>query len=581
MSITELSADAAELIASVDRFWDAVQPAAENFLYGSDFDDVLIAGVSGKTHVLTGLGADDVSTLGAQISVNIAGGDNTIVGGDGADSFYLSASAELLDQTIDGAGGSYDLFALSLIYRSHHLDLGALPATLTLSGIEEWGAGTRADVIFGTADDNSFLDMRGDDTFYGGSGSEVFYDADGDDSYLGGAGDDVFTDRDGADVFDGGEDFDTLRYAGYTWTGLQISYDAQGWRLEYVFDSGATFGETRLTSIEAINLYTSGDDNVTYSAGTNGFGEEWTLRNTSGGERLLRISGDSDGLWLWSTFVETYDEMTGQRTGTQTTFDTGVLQSVVLEPTTQDFITLTMEDVPDIYVWQTYVDSYVAGVLDNRVMTMDNGDLVNTDFRTDGSRESAQFVDVSDSWYYGEITDTFHDNGSRFTRRQVMDNADVVYFQWDDAGLLRVLELTDGDDDMPWEFYQTTYDSNGVTYRFIREDDGDQQQSYYWEGGGGLKSVWITDASDSEAWLVQHLEYNEAGVLISKTLEQDDNDDWVWSYDDAGVLQTFEIADGNGSEAWDLRRDVYEADGVTLDYREFHYADGSIDHIEF
>lgn len=215
-------------------------------------------------------------------------------------------------------------------------------------------------------------------------------------------------------------------------------------------------------------------------------------------------------------------------------------------------------------------------------MTMDNLDIVRSYYTADGVRSSIEFFDYSGTRAYSEITDQFDTvSGDRIRRYQVMDDGDEISLRWNAAGVRVQILIWDNNDDSPWNsYFEEYYDTGVLAERTIYSDDGMHQVQLFDEAGI-LQSIEFTDDLAGQAWATQTLIYNDARVVVEKELVQDNADIWTWNYSDTGVLETFELQDISDAHAWETRVDVYEADGVTLDYREFHYDDGSTTVIDF
>jgi Ca2+-binding RTX toxin-like protein len=178
---------------------DAAGDTYTNFerVIGSRFSDNLIS--SGVANRLEGGAGDDTLT-----GFGLAGtGTDTLIGGAGNDTYHVSAS----DTVIDESGGGYDQVYSTVTYA-----LSANIENLFASGgnaIDLTGNGS-SNLIIGNDATNRLTGHGGDDALHGNGGNDVLDGGDGNDGLNGGDGDDVLNGGTGNDALDGGIGNDNL-----------------------------------------------------------------------------------------------------------------------------------------------------------------------------------------------------------------------------------------------------------------------------------------------------------------------------------------------------------------------------------
>lgn len=333
--ITDFEAEAVALVASPADFYAAIF-TSHYYIFGSQYDDVLVASANYNHEIYTGEGDDLVKILATGVSLSriyLEAGSNTVYAGENnTSSFRLFSAALQLPQTYDTSQANVAAWGLRSFTDGEVFDLRLLsPGTVLPTGLPI-GTGSNNEIYYGWDYDTSWNDDYGDDQYYGGSEADQFSDYFGNDTYMGGDGDDrvLFNVPDTA--------------AAHT-----ILYDAGGW-VVHATGFADSLGNNRLEDIETLVFFDweTPTDRLTGTLGTNGYGEAWTLRNQDD-VRVARISGDSDDRFEWSTFSEGYDPVTGQRIQLDTVFDDGRIQHVTLDGETQDFRLMTVVDAGDAY----------------------------------------------------------------------------------------------------------------------------------------------------------------------------------------------------------------------------------------
>jgi Ca2+-binding RTX toxin-like protein len=142
--------------------------------------------------------------IGSNFNDTLTGGNgHVLVGGAGNDTYHVSAS----DTVIDESGGGYDQ-----VYSTVTYTLSANIENLFASGgnaIDLTGNGS-SNVIIGNDAANRLTGHGGDDALYGNGGNDTLSGGDGNDALNGGGGDDVLDGGSGNDILDGGAGNDAL-----------------------------------------------------------------------------------------------------------------------------------------------------------------------------------------------------------------------------------------------------------------------------------------------------------------------------------------------------------------------------------
>lgn len=157
----------------------------------------LVAGTAGADKLSTDIKRDTIIEAGAgnDMLTSSGVGHNTLIGGDGDDTYRVSIGTE---QVVEMAGGGSDTVSASVDYT-----LGDHVERLALTGDARKGTGNaQNNDISGTAYDDVLSGMGGDDELQAGAGN---------DHALGGDGADTVYGSDGNDTVEGGEGADRLR----------------------------------------------------------------------------------------------------------------------------------------------------------------------------------------------------------------------------------------------------------------------------------------------------------------------------------------------------------------------------------
>lgn len=193
---------------------------------GNAENNVLIG--TGQNGVLQGLGGDDAlysnsSNSGTLQNVNYplswnSYGVDTLVGGTGNDSYYISAAAEATDVVVEAAGEGTDtvyistglsrMFSINEFANVENLRLDDYSANASLTG------DSGANQLYGSRGNNELIGGGGDDILVDRSGFGALgtYEWDSD-TLDGGDGNDQLTSAYGSDVLDGGAGNDSVSVA--------------------------------------------------------------------------------------------------------------------------------------------------------------------------------------------------------------------------------------------------------------------------------------------------------------------------------------------------------------------------------
>jgi len=272
-------------------------------IIGSDFNDS-ISGDAFANTIMGGLGGDTLSG-------GTAGGNDTIFGEDGADSFRMFGALTPIDR-IDGGDG-YDILELDGDYAAG-LTFGTTTAinieqitvnagndyNLTLnnaiSTTDLWVDGSSLGPgdtlrLNAAAETNNLYAVGGlgNDTLIGGAGSDTLIGGDGIDSLAGGAGANLFVGGAGGDTMTGGTGIDAADYSGSA--AVTVDLNNVGPQV-----SGGDANGDRLSGIENVIGSASGDK-ITGNTVANtlwGGGGIDTLNGGSGNDTLVGgVGGDS------------------------------------------------------------------------------------------------------------------------------------------------------------------------------------------------------------------------------------------------------------------------------------------------
>jgi serralysin len=172
---------------------------------------------SSSIAISLGLADDSVTNSGTIFgSIFLGGGNDTfrgiggvvdgvVLGGDGNDTYFISDSAIVLNESA-GAAAGLDTVHSTVSYR-----LANNIETLRLLGFAQTGIGNAsANLMVGNAADNRMAGQAGNDTLQGGEGNDWLAGGDGNDTLQGGDGDDWMRGGAGNDSLLGNTDNDTL-----------------------------------------------------------------------------------------------------------------------------------------------------------------------------------------------------------------------------------------------------------------------------------------------------------------------------------------------------------------------------------
>jgi Ca2+-binding RTX toxin-like protein len=330
-------------LSSIQRTIDSITVAAgtaidgygfidqiSNFeqVYGSGFDDILIAGETGSS--LSGgdgadqlFGSDAVDTLLGDKGIDTlhgGGGNDIIQGGEGDDFLYGDANDDILmgqsgDDHIDGGAG-VDL-------ADYQVDTANVVVNLSDSDKTADGVTVAAlHANHGDDDTDTLVDIEGaigsnqDDYFFGGDGDNGFYGRDGKDTFNASGGADTLVGEGGDDTYyiDSLQTivFDNLRSTGggYDTVYASIDYsldDAAGKRadIEELHLTGLARSATGNALGNAI-FGTSGNDYIDGGAGIDtlsGAGGNDTYVFDNGSDRVVEAEDDGHDTILLATGV--------------------------------------------------------------------------------------------------------------------------------------------------------------------------------------------------------------------------------------------------------------------------------------
>ncbi|SIS77152.1 calcium-binding protein [Phaeovulum vinaykumarii] len=226
--------------------------AGADHLFGGDGDDVLDGG-AGDDQLNGQAGADDfvIGSGGADTIVDfrISEGDRLIFEGSVLDPVQLAQIGARLDATgigraddlqvmlRDGSVTLLDFFALNpgievgpgggdvpATWETLGIGPAGPPSVILDVGNDRFRGGDDAELIDGSAGDDSIYGGGGDDTILGGEGQDTLFADLGHDTLIGGAGDDMLVLSRSASTADGGDGDDTfvlslVRGAGHVVTG--------------------------------------------------------------------------------------------------------------------------------------------------------------------------------------------------------------------------------------------------------------------------------------------------------------------------------------------------------------------------
>ncbi|MEM7722527.1 MAG: Hint domain-containing protein [Pseudomonadota bacterium] len=177
-----------------DIFFDAVAIPPDTV----GGDDSLLGGEGADT-IEGGQGDDTIEGgIGDDVLTDVAG-SNSIDGGDGNDSVFVTGIG---DNTVLGGDGDDTITVFVGGLATNTIDGG--------SGNDLINAGDSADTITGDIGNDTLDGGAGADSVDGGDGDDTLIGFTGEDTIVGGAGDDNITAGDDADIIDGGADNDTL-----------------------------------------------------------------------------------------------------------------------------------------------------------------------------------------------------------------------------------------------------------------------------------------------------------------------------------------------------------------------------------
>jgi Ca2+-binding RTX toxin-like protein len=234
--------------------------AGADLLQGSAGDDLLVSGANADT--LQGGDGDDVLDLGADFLATdrIDGGadlDTLKLSGNYAAGISLSATTLVnVEAIVLAAGNSYKLTLNDANNTSSlTIDGSALAAgqVVGINGAAETASALRAT---GGAGDDGLTGGAGSDVLKGGDGKDTLTTGAGDDTVDGGAGNDTIVlagNLTALDRIDGGADNDTVTLSGN-------------------YSAGVVLGATTITNVETITLAVGNSYNMTLDDATNDAG---------------------------------------------------------------------------------------------------------------------------------------------------------------------------------------------------------------------------------------------------------------------------------------------------------------------
>ena len=241
----------------------AVSMTSIETVIGGSGNDTILGDSTAADMLIGGAGNDQLLGGGGDDILDGGTGNDFMDGGAGNDTFVVDSAA---DAPLDTSGGR-DLVRSSVNFTLFDgLDDLELIGPLALSGK---GNGA-ANALYGSAYDNTFEGLQGNDTFYGGAGNDVMTDVSGNDTFYGGDGDDRISDDSGNDVFYGGAGRNTLQGGQgndtYFVDSADFIMDSAGQGVDTIISS-ISYQLDTLIEIEALTLTGNARDGVGTSRG--------------------------------------------------------------------------------------------------------------------------------------------------------------------------------------------------------------------------------------------------------------------------------------------------------------------------
>ena len=256
-----------------------------NFISGGENSDTITA-LDGGNRIYAGDGANTVTTGGGRDMISTGRGADTIVAGGGVDNIYLRGGADTVD-----AGAGHDRLHINYAAMASNVTGGITGGVLAGGYVGHIADSLGNSINFRSAESFTVTTGAGNDTIITGSGADVLRGGNGNDHFSGGkgadqlfgdAGDDRLRGGLGNDVMTGGSGADVFVFGTIRETGVLGGHDM-------IRDFEVGSDHIGLVSIDA-NWNTSGNQ-AFHFIGSAGFtSAAGQLRFADG-----LITGDVDG----------------------------------------------------------------------------------------------------------------------------------------------------------------------------------------------------------------------------------------------------------------------------------------------
>lgn len=173
----------------------------------------------------------------------------------------------------------------------------------------------------------------------------------------------------------------------------------------------------------------------------------------------------------------------------------------------------TVTDTEDAFAWAMLERSFDVNGLAQNVATLDNGDVITTQFGL-GGETTTTFEDVSDARGWQTQTETRDGDGDLTADSFVFDDGLLLSRTYDADGDIATRSRTDAGDNRAWASVEESYTDGTLRTLSITQDDGDVVTLEY-DASGVLTTRTFIDNADTQPWETRIWTYDNEGTIIA------------------------------------------------------------------
>ncbi|MEP5151926.1 VCBS domain-containing protein, partial [Planktotalea sp.] len=298
-------------------------------------------------------------------------------------------------------------------------------------------------------------------------------------------------------------------------------------------DDGQSIMKTFNNNVQSSQVIADVDDNFGFTTKTKLFDSSGqitsyqinyddgrtSMTSYDDGVRTASTLTDTASAYDWDTRFFDYDDATGKLISVTTTFDSGVVETVLaaVGPISKSVV---QHDNMDRFAWETVTSQYDGtGQLQNKRVVFDDGVESDKQF-TDGVQATLQLTDVDDAHNWATQSKTYDTAGRLATETRTMDDGRVITRNFD-AGTQTSKSVLDQNDQYNWARQDWTYDAAGLPSSKVTEYDNGMRETVNFSVGI-IESRTQLDLADVKNWQSIQSVFADNGTLLYREITDDD-----------------------------------------------------------